>query len=352
MAAACARRGLVFTCVFHGGGEPTLDRSRADAALDVLGAVAWNQGVRLWTYIATNGVMPEERARWVAARFDLVGLSCDGSPDVQERQRPSRDGLPTSPRVERTARILRDAGRPFHARATITQDTIERQPEIAAYLLESLAPVEVRLEPVYDSAAAAGLGPAAAPRFVEGFLKARRVAADMGVAVTTSLVRPDVLHGRHCNVLRGVVNLVPGDLATGCFLESGEAGLAHRGVLVGSTGSATGLFALDRSQVETMAARCAATPPGCDGCLCYYQCDHGCPDVCAVSLAEGSADGDIIRAGFRCRAHRLLMEATVLEAADGAWRSTASGTRREVTAERVGLSILVFRDGPEKESLS
>jgi sulfatase maturation enzyme AslB (radical SAM superfamily) len=163
VAAACARRGLVFTCVVHGGGEPTQDPSRVDAVLGVLEAVARNHGVRLWTYIATNGVMPEERARWVAARFDLVGLSCDGPPDVQERQRPARDGLPTSPRVERTARILRDAGRPFHARATITQGTIERQPEIAAYLVDRLAPGEVRLEPVYDGAAAGGPGAPPAP---------------------------------------------------------------------------------------------------------------------------------------------------------------------------------------------
>jgi hypothetical protein len=172
----------------------------------------------------------------------------------------------------------------------------------------------------------------------------------MGTTVTTSMVRPGHLHGRHCNVLRGVVNLVPGDSATACFLESGDAGLAGRGVRVGSTGASMGLFALDGPRVEALATRCAEIPAGCEECLCCYQCDHGCPDICAVGLTGGSEDGEIVRAGFRCRAHRLLMEAMVLEAADEAWCFTAPGTRRECMASRTGLRVAVFRDGPGRDS--
>ena len=310
VARSCAGRGVPMTFVLHGGGEPLLDREDAARALGIVRLQAESAGVALSTYVATNGVLPEATARWAAAEFDLIGLSCDGPPDIQDSQRPRHDGAPTSSTVERTAAILREEGAHFHVRATITSATVTRQRDVVAYVIDVLRPAEVRLEPVYDNPSRMpGLMAEDAHAFVQGFLEARRYGAERGVPVTTSLLRPDEPHGPYCNVLRHVVNLAPGDFATACFVESRAEGARGRGVRIGSLGT-SGRFELDDARVASLIAACGRVPEECVGCPIEHACSRGCPDACALDAS--ASDGVRLHDTFRCRAQRWLADELVL----------------------------------------
>jgi sulfatase maturation enzyme AslB (radical SAM superfamily) len=76
------------TVVFHGGGEPTLNYELIKQSLDVVQGIAAAQNVDLFRYISTNGVLSQARGSDLASRFDLIGISCDGSPVIQTSQRP------------------------------------------------------------------------------------------------------------------------------------------------------------------------------------------------------------------------------------------------------------------------
>jgi uncharacterized protein len=295
------------TLALLGGGEPLLDRDDAARILGITRVRAAAGGVPLKSYVATNGVVPEETARWAAAEFDLVGLSCDGPPAIQDAQRPTRAGGPSSPHVQRTAAALREFGRPFHVRATVTADTLGRQSEIVAYAAGTLGAAEVRLEPVYvSSAGAPRLTPDDADAFCDGFLAARRTGAELGVPVTTSLTRPAEPHGPHCNVLRGVVNLAPEGIATGCFLESRAGGIDARGVRVGGVNPVSGRFALDPARIAVLVTVCGRVPEECRGCHLEHACSRACPDSCML----GNGFGAPHRGTFRCRVQlRLAAEA-------------------------------------------
>lgn len=331
--ASCAAGGLPMTLALHGGGEPLLDRAEAVRVLGIVREEAARAGVRLRTYVATGGVLPTETARWAAREFDLIGLSCDGPPDIQDAQRPTRSGGVTSAVIERTAGIFRAEGARFHVRATITRETLDRQSEVVRFVAARLGPAEVRLEPVYaNPGETAGLAAEDAERFVAGFMAARAAGAEAGVRVTTSLVRPDELYGPHCNVLRSVVNLAPGDIATGCFLESRASGIDRRGVRVGGraaraavapgSGAASAAvpapivvsaaaFTLDDARIAALRVAATARPEPCADCICALQCTLGCPDVCVLE-----PDALVRHVGsFRCRAQRMLMEELVLDAA-------------------------------------
>jgi len=314
--ASCVRRGMPMTLALHGGGEPLLDLADAKRVLSIVREAAADVGAPLRTYVATGGVIPAETARWAAREFDLIGLSCDGPPDIQDAHRPTRAGTGTSAAVERTADALRESGARFHVRATVTAGTIDRQAEIVRYAITRLGPCEVRLEPVYSSALRpSDLTSGDAERFVDGFLAARRTGAAEGVPVTTSLVRPHELYGPHCNVARAVVNLVPGDVATGCFLASRAPDIDARGVRVGDDAPRTSgeipAFFLDYDRIAVLGATACERPAECVQCPCVLQCALGCPDVCVL---EPGALGRHV-GSFRCRAQRLLMEALVLEEA-------------------------------------
>jgi uncharacterized protein len=350
VAEACAARSSPFTVAFHGGGEPTLSRRQIDRFLRIAGEEGSRFGLRLQTYIATNGVVSEETANWLATQFDLVGVSCDGPPDIQDRQRPGHNGQACSDQVGRTMSTLRHRGRPFHARATITHETVDRQEEIVTYLADHYVPEEVRLEPVYvNRSGATPLATSQAAAFVSGFLAAQAAGAARGISVTTSITRADAVYGPYCNVLRKVLNLVPGDLATGCFLDSRLDEIGRRGAHMGSLDAVRGVFHLEASRIRSLIARCSKRPAGCDDCMCSHQCTYGCPDVCMLVASPSSRGPGGAQGSFRCLVNRMLMERIVLGAADRAWARTPVGRWQDVWDERSDLSVIVCRNANGKQ---
>ena len=179
VAGSCRRKARPFYVAFHGGGEPMLHHERVEAALARLETIAARHQVKCFRYLASNGVMPEAHALWAARHFDLIGLSCDGTADIQDSQRPGWDGVGTYRIVERTARLWRAESVRLHVRATITRASLHRQAEIAHYICEQFAPEEIRFEPVYRGGRAvvsASLDDNQAGDFVARFLEAQAVA--------------------------------------------------------------------------------------------------------------------------------------------------------------------------------
>jgi uncharacterized protein len=349
VAGMCAARNRPFTLAFHGGGEPTLDKSRIDRFLAIAREEASRFALHLRTYIATNGAVSIETARWLATRFDLVGVSCDGPPDVQNRHRPGRDGRPLSDVVNRTIDTLRRHGRPFHLRVTISRETVDRQAEIVSYLADRHAPSEIRLEPVYvNRSGEPTLEGSHAIAFVSGFLAAQAAGAARGIPVATSITRPDSVYGPYCNVLRGVLNLVPGDVATACFLESRRGGVARRGVQTGSFDATCGAFQLDEKGIQFLTSRCSTRPTGCDDCLCSCQCTYGCPDRCLLAASVSPSNFEGIRSSFRCQVNRMLLESIILAAVEQAWTQTPPGHRWELRDTQRRLNVMVYRNGQTK----
>lgn len=78
VADCCRQKGRPFQLVLHGGGEPALEWDRLREVVALPREVAAGAGIKFRAYLATNGVMDEDRVAWLAANFDEIGLSCDG----------------------------------------------------------------------------------------------------------------------------------------------------------------------------------------------------------------------------------------------------------------------------------
>jgi uncharacterized protein len=341
----CAEKNTPFTLAFHGGGEPTLHVQYIDRLLDIVYNAAASFGLCPRTYIATNGAVSEETAHWLASRFDLIGVSCDGPPEIQDRHRPGRNGQPLSGHVDRTIKILRKHGRPFHIRTTITRETAALQAEIVSYLADRFRPNEIRIEPVYiNPSGEIPMDVRYAATFVDKFRAAQTAGAARGIPVTTSIMRPGALYGPYCNVLRRVLNLAPGDIATGCFLCSRPEDIRKRGVKIGSLDSDNEVFRIDREHFFSLIDRCTDKPVGCDDCLCSHQCTYGCPDRCILEKYESSPLIENRKENFRCLINRKLLDGFINDVSDRAWNSTPPGLHRELQDPLTKLSVAVYRD--------
>jgi sulfatase maturation enzyme AslB (radical SAM superfamily) len=316
VAESCRQKGHTFYAVVHGGGEPTLHRDRVESALAIVQASAAESGVDLFRYVATNGVMPEVGAAWLAHRFDLIGLSCDGPDGIHDRQRPRWNGQGTGHIVRCTAHILHEEGAHLHVRATITPAAMGRQAEIAEYICRQLAPEEIHFEPVYlggRTDGAEGFDAAQADEFAASFLEARRVAQSYGIPLIGSGSRLGTIHGPYCHVFRDVVNLVPGSIATACFKLTGSTQIQEKGAAIGGCDRQAGHFEIDHDRVQVLRGRLGVSLPDCDGCFNHYHCARQCPDHCPL-------DDRVSREpGFRCRVQKAISLALLRETADRLW---------------------------------
>ncbi len=327
VAANCLEKELSFTTVFHGGGEPTLHPERVDEMLSVLDWVAASHKVERFGYIATNGMLSEQDARWLARSFDLVGLSCDGPADIQNAQRPLWGSGPSALHVERTARILQAEGRRLHIRATITAATVRRQVEIVDSFWEKFAPEEIHFEPVYAGGRAVGSEEMEPEDFVTHFLAAREKARLHGVPLIYAGCRLGQIHGPYCNLFRQVVNLVPGDVATACFKLTNGDQVRAGGTLIGALNPESGRFEIDHDQVRELRLELASLPAHCQACFNQFHCARECPETCVLGK-------DSSLNSFRCQVQRSLAATNLAQAADELWAATkrlpADGLTREV----------------------
>jgi uncharacterized protein len=352
VAGNCQRKGRPLYGVFHGGGEPTLDRRQVEQALVLLEKAATAHGVGLFRYVATNGVMAEEKAAWLARHFDLVGLSCDGPPEIQDHQRPRINGRATAHIVERTAHILQAEGCRYHVRTTITTTTLRRQAKIADYICQQFAPEEIHFEPVYlggRTTPATGLAAHQAGEFVAHFLQARAIAGQHGILLMTSGSRPDAIHGPYCHVFRHTLNLVPGDVATACFKVTDGPRVEAKGVTIGALNREAGCFEIDHPRVQALRQQLDVAPAYCAGCFNRYHCVRECPDRCPLDAAPhpnplpvgarehtplslggrggrpqvGRGEGEA-PPSFRCLMQKALAYAILRQTADRLWAADKS----------------------------
>lgn len=328
VAASCRQKDCVFYTVFHGGGEPTLYQEPLEAALFQVEEAATAHSVELFRYIATNGVLSEEKAVWLAGHFELVGLSCDGPPAIHDRQRPRGDGRDSSKIVERTARILHQEGAAIHVRATITETNLHRQAEMAEYICGELAPQEIHFEPVYAGGRAGPSGRLTADLatdYVDHLLEARRVAGGYGIPLLASGSRPGAIHGPYCHVFRQVFNLVPGGLATACFKLNRAEEIRKRGAALNSLNLATGRFEINHRRVRDLRRRLGDVPAECRYCFNRYHCVRDCPDYCPLD-----DPGPRVSPGpsFRCQTQKATSLAILREVAGRLWAEARAGGER------------------------
>lgn len=287
----CARKGLPLVVVFHGGGEPVLSWRLIDALQPELRRIADAHGISLFRYIATNGVMSEQRARWLAGSFDLVGLSVDGPPDIQSKQRPHRrSGRDDLDLILRTARILREADIPVHVRVTLTAGSALRQVEICRYLCENFSPRAISVEPVYRggrSDASMQIREDQLDGFTQAFFEARTEAHRYGVDWRLSGARLAEVHGPYCNIFRQVLQLAPDDVASACFKDVSAAQTHGRGLAIGNF---DGTLQINHRHIDFL--RTSFTRPAtCATCFLGYHCTYNCPNAC---LLKGESTTEIL----------------------------------------------------------
>lgn len=116
---------------FYGAGEPTL---KFDLLREITKYARLRAGDKLKVELQTNGFFSESIAQWIAQNVNILWVSCDGPPEIQDFQRPTKKGKPSSILVEKNIRFFaKQKHMQVGIRTTATSLTIHRQMEVIKY---------------------------------------------------------------------------------------------------------------------------------------------------------------------------------------------------------------------------
>lgn len=259
------------------GGEPFNVEEVVDLAVTLGQQRAREIRCAIRFEVATNGTFSEARGHWIADHFSTVVLSFDGPEDIQNRNRPAKNNHGSFAAVYRNAKILSEGAADLFMRTCVTEDTVHRMPEIAAWFCAEFRPGAVSFEPLQPTAwsRAAGLREPDPWLFVENYIAAAQILEDHGVRAVYAPSEIDTRQVTFCPVGRDFVIVSPnGDLAACYQLEQDwiDAGLDfHLGVMDVQHG-----VQFDPRAVERIRRFNVHEKPLCQSCFCRWHCAGGC----------------------------------------------------------------------------
>jgi sulfatase maturation enzyme AslB (radical SAM superfamily) len=135
---------------FYGPGEPTQEFELMRKITEYAKAKA---GDAVTTELQTNGAFSPKIREWILNNLNIVWISFDGTPDIQNAQRPMGDKLaPSAPIIEKNIKWLMtnrgDHNLMVGARVTMTNLNVNRQIEMVNYF-DSLGIKYIWTDPIF-----------------------------------------------------------------------------------------------------------------------------------------------------------------------------------------------------------
>lgn len=314
--------------VHYFGGEPFCVPEVLDLAVHLARIRAGEIGSRVRFEVATNGAFSEERCRWAADNLDTIVLSLDGPADIQDWQRPYRDGRGSFEVVARNAGILSEGATDLFFRSCVTAWTVDRMPEIAAWFCRNYRPLGVCFEPIQPTpqSQAGGLETPDPWTFARNFVRAAEVLEAHGVEAVYAAADIRTRRASFCPVGRDAVIVSPDGVVSACYLLRQDWEARGLDLCLGRI-NGDGTVELDAERVASARRLNVWNKPLCAHCFCKWHCAGGCHVNHPCSDPPGSYDRlclqtriialrNILEAmGRRDLVHGLLEDAGALERA-------------------------------------
>lgn len=232
--------------------------------------------------ITTNGVMSTNFLDFLVANNFRITLSSDGPSEIQDTQRPLKNGGPSSPVVEQTIRRLVAHGKEFKLRVTVPESSVGRMADVVEWL-HSLGGNQIHFEPISIAGRASEKGGCAVFKkppvelFIENLQKAIIRGNELGVGIVNSAFMniatppPEFCEGNSDN---RISISYTGDITT-CVEVQEKCHPASTDFIIGGYNQETRSILLTGNR---QARSCHGTKlEACRECFAVKICGGGCP---------------------------------------------------------------------------
>jgi radical SAM protein with 4Fe4S-binding SPASM domain len=267
----------VLSASFAVGGEPTMEWELFKRTVSELRRRA-GEVDQVFLSMTTNGYYGDMKRNFIAAHFDIVTVSLDGPPSIQDVQRPTRAGRPSYKTVADTIKSLVAAGSVRVAvRATVSAASVDALPQIVNYFAADFGrSITISFEPLVKLGRAVRNEDATVPdmtRYTRAFLEARNVGRALGVHVTSSGASIQRLVARFCGAMAIPSFAVCTDgSVTACHRDQNATDYGYGAI------NDDGEVVIDATRLQNLSLL-NNLPAECSECFAKWHCAGDCPDL-------------------------------------------------------------------------
>lgn len=266
---------------FHGGGEPLLHFD----IIQELHDYAKKTGKLYRTVLISNGVIEKDQKiilDWIVNNVDVMALSCDGFPEIQNEQRPSVCKGISSFRIEETIKYFNEKKYVYTVRSTITKRSSEKLLEITKYF-HDLGVKYLVYSPCYNFGRTDDVDLVPDPKiYVENYMKAIKFAYDNKMRLTSNSFRYPGYH--YCGALAGFnIALTTDNYISSCYEVVSSRDETANMFIIGKVEN--GKVEFFNKKIDAL-EQIDITDNYCINCNYRLVCRGGCP----VKKVRGSKD--------------------------------------------------------------
>jgi uncharacterized protein len=265
---------------FHGGGEPTFNWEVFSFSLEYFVNEAARNNLVAEPRISTNGVLSAKQVAWIAGYKPEVQVSFDGFKEIQNKQRPTAGGGGSFSVVSRTIKSFLERGININIHSVITDNGVNRIPEIVTYFVREFPGVPIHLEPAFSCGRGLSTGQSfpSSESFIEGLLEAQEIGNRNGVKVFYSGVDSDLveLHESFCGVVSPNFVVTPDGLVTACHEISSLDHPLSEMFIYGRFNREKEIFEFDAEKIKILRSYVDRKDPACSECLANLYCAGEC----------------------------------------------------------------------------
>jgi uncharacterized protein len=279
------------------GGEPFAPARLVHFIVEYARAKTSQLGMDLRLEAITNGLFSRRYCQWISDTFDTLVLSMDGPADIHDRLRPALNGKATFSIVAENARQLSASGAELILRACVTQETVHRLADIAAYFAAQFSPQAVCFEALVPSAlsASAGLEPPDPWDFALNFIQAAGVLQPQGIETVLSTAATFTCQLSFCPVGKDAIIISPDGQVNACYLLEEDWRAQGLELSFGQINTQTSAFELDLAALKAIRRLNVDQYSLCTNCFCRYHCAGGCHVKRHAVLASSTYDDTCIQ---------------------------------------------------------
>lgn len=205
-----------FIIDFHGGGEPFLEFDLIKNIFEY----AKNTGKLYKSIAITNAYFAEEEKEkittWIINNIDNLAISFDGTPEIQDKNRPTSSGEKSSFKVEEIVKIIANSKINLTVRATVTSQSSNKLEKIISYF-HSLGVKNIIFSPYYNYGRTTDTTLLINPKeYAENFMKAFEYAVQNNINIRTTSFR--VPGDNYCGAISAFnMCLTPDNYISSCY---------------------------------------------------------------------------------------------------------------------------------------
>ncbi len=299
---------------FYGPGEPTQEFLLMKNIVEYAHEKA---GESVSTELQTNGCFGKNVREWLLDNINIIWVSFDGEPDIQNTNRPTANGKPSAPIIENNVKWLitntENRNLMVGARVTVTDTNIKRQKEIVDYFYnlgirytwtDPLFP-SVDTIPVCDDAIKLEKYNFNMDEYVDTYVEAYHYAKEKGMFFGSFLTcNFDGVCNQHCRACTPVPHFTTDGYISACDLVTFGENAGHMDCFVyGRWNEEKQTFDIDYEKVKVLQKRTTDNLPHCRECPVREHCGGYC--LGEVQNETGKLTG---QKPATCKAIRRLAE--------------------------------------------